>query len=228
MDGYLNLKWKELALIVIMLTCILTLPIINVNAVAFWYALDEKNDVIYWFDGEYQDTGDYIDAIDIVSVSIDGKNIIMKFAEEPIYANYYCYSLSINWDYNVSAGSDPVCYNRTSALFSGLGDWNSITTYIALKNGTLIYMLTIYEEIVIEQKSIIFPIPGLEYIVDKVPEDFSAVAGHRSNSTIIVGDYFYDVANGTIVSGHLSGFSAIAGIVSLFTILLLFGYRKKK
>ena len=90
MDGYLNLKWKELALIVIMLTCILTLPIINVNAVAFWYALDEKNDVIYWFDGEYQDTGDYIDAIDIVSVSIDGKNIIVKFVEEPIYSKYYC------------------------------------------------------------------------------------------------------------------------------------------
>ncbi len=211
-----------------MLTCILTIPIINVNAVAYWYALDEKNDVIHWFDGEYQDTGDYQGAIDIVSISIDNDSLIMEFAEEPIYSEYYCYDLSINWDYNASGESNPVSFNSTCALFSGLGSWNSITTFIFLENGTLIYQLTIYLEIVIENKSIIFPIPGLEYIVDTVPEDFSAVADYRSDNTIIVGDYFYDVANGTIISGQLPGFSVIIGIASFFSIILLFSYRKKK
>lgn len=211
-----------------MLICIFTIPIINVNAVAYWYSLDEKNDVIYYSNGEYQDTGNYYDAIDIVSVSIDNDSLIMSFDKTPAYFENYYYSFDIIWDYDISGEFNFHCSNYSSATFGGIGDWNSISTTIILENGTFIYDSTTYLEIFIDKKSIIFPIPGLDYILDKVPENLYATASYRSNFEPTIYDYYIDIANGTIVSGHLPGFSAMIGIASFFSIILLFSYRKKK
>lgn len=217
------MKRKELALIGIIITCILTIPIINVNAVAYWHVLDEKNDVVHSYDGEYQDTGDYLDTVDIVSISIDDENLNMELDERPAYNKYHEYSFVVIWD-----SSDSGWGNFTQATYGGFNKWNTISTKISLENGTMLYDLTTYLEIVIYKKSIICPIPGLEYIVDKVPENLSAVAQYYSNASRLIGDYYIDIANGTVISGRLPGFSAIIGITSLFSIVLLFNYRKKK
>ncbi len=217
------MKRKELVIIGILLTCIITIPIINVNAVAYWHVLDEKNDVVHFYDEEYQDTGDYLDSVDIVSISIDDENLILKFDDRPANNIFHEYSFDITWD-NAAFGWG----NSTQAIYGGIGKWNSITTHITLENGTLIYQNTTYLEIIIYKNSIICPIPGFEYFVDKVPENLYAVAMYRSNVSTLNGDRYYDIANGTVISGRLSGFSAIIGITSLFSIVLLFNYRKKK
>ncbi len=138
------MKRKELVIIGILLTCIITIPIINVNAVAYWHVLDEKNDVVHFYDEEYQDTGDYLDSVDIVSISIDDENLILKFDDRPANNIFHEYSFDITWD-NAAFGWG----NSTQAIYGGIGKWNSITTHITLENGTLIYQNTTYLEIII-------------------------------------------------------------------------------
>ncbi len=114
----------------LVLLSFLIIPITNVNAAILWHANDLENDVMYFDNGIYQYTGDYIDEIDIVSIVLDGSSLLINLQGIPSGDYDHHYVVYIYW---AGYPFKVILVNSTHIEF-GHG-YNVVNTYIYYSGG---------------------------------------------------------------------------------------------
>ncbi|HUT82113.1 MAG TPA: hypothetical protein VMZ29_13005 [Candidatus Bathyarchaeia archaeon] len=216
------MKKNRLFFVMFILTSMLFITITNARAATTWQISDELYDVTYWSNGTLIAEGNYDGSIDFEKIFYKGSDIELLFQAEPQDSEFHYYEAIITWDTYLTYK------NYSQISFGGLGGDNEIRTFTIGKNGIQILVQTVYDRIEINGDSLICPLIDISYIQDKIPEEIVAVADHRSDPVIIIGNYYFDTVNGTDISTKLPGFTTPIALASFISIFVLIFFRKKK
>lgn len=165
----------------------LSLVVIPINGSYLLPITDGTDDVTKLTGGTYDTTGDYADAIDIVSLGFAGTNLELILQGTPVSSNHYQYTIEIYWD------GDEDSTNLTLINFGSVEAFpqnNVITLMLADGSGTPVVSYAHQDEIYIDGTKVVAPIANYSLIQDPLnPETLSVLTVHEENSGA---EYYYD------------------------------------
>ncbi|MHA1441965.1 MAG: hypothetical protein ACTSPK_08905 [Candidatus Heimdallarchaeota archaeon] len=206
----------------LVLLSFLMIPITNVNAAILWHTNDHENDVMYFDNGIYQYTGDYIDEIDISSVMLDGSSFFINLQGIPSGDFDHHYVAYINW-----AGYPflkLIQYNYTTIEF-GHGN-NIVNTYIYYSGGGDAHE-TIIDGIDIVENSVRCPIASFSNLDNTTADTIYCAATYWENEPI--NSLYFDNLSGTATldSFLFPGFTLIIPVISIIFVIAICNIHKK-
>jgi len=213
----LILKSNKMYVIGIFILSLALVTISNATALT-WIFYDAVDDVTYMFNDAAQNSGDYQDEIDIVSIELDASEVVLTFQDVPQDDEDHYYLLHIFW-------SQTNFINRTDGNF-GKGD-NMMWTYLQNSTGHTIVNNIENNSIYISADTLRMPIPEFILITNSSNPKFIQIESVVFSSA---NQYFYDIANSTTFTQKV-GFNSLTGtitFVSAVSTICLIIIRKKK
>ncbi|MHA1210983.1 MAG: hypothetical protein ACTSSH_00850 [Candidatus Heimdallarchaeota archaeon] len=219
------MRTRQILVVSLISFMIFLLPLANVNAYT-WNMVDDTCDVRYYdTEGVFQDEGCYHGEIDIVSMKLEGSNIIIELSENyPTNSCYYRFHISIKWE------SVPLSDPGTYGEYGGCeGFWlkNFVKTLVYDEEG----VIEINETSGIVTHSgpfITFPIPLFEDLPYTTPY-YAECGSSLQPDGGLTGEKYRDNLNGTFTrTASTPGFTYWVFTVGLVTVLALFSYKKSR
>ncbi len=194
-------------------------PIANVTA-STWLFYDAIDDVTFTNNGVDQDTGDYQDEVDIVSIELDASDFVITFQDVPQDDHDHQYYLHVFWTLT------PVV-NRTDGYF-GIEE-NMVWTY--LHNSTHHLVVDNQESggIHIIGNTIQMPIPDFALIENTTNPEYIEMSSVVYTGT---NQYYFDKSNTTLFTTAPTGFDSLTATITslsaLMIICVIISSKKKK
>lgn len=211
-----DLKTKKYSNCLVLILLILTLiPILNVKAITI--VTDSVDDVWYYQDDVFQEIGDYQNEIDIVSIEVDGLNLIMTLQDQPLNDDDHEYRFVVRW----ATGS--YRNNVTSAVLAR--ERNEVSTILLDSQDQIIVDTTETDSITIIDETLVVEIPEYDLIENSNnPELFSGDTSAYAGALVS----YVDVIQG-IPSSLTPGYTIFIAISSLtISVLVILIIGKKK